>query len=161
MPCEFVALLVACAPLFSQPVFQHTQVLLMGAILAPGKRTVTAALRVMGLSQDAPFQHDHRVLHRALWAGLTTSQVLLGLLVSACASTGTSILSPSVGQSGAEWLAGVCGPSPHTSMPGSARRPAAGLLPAGRTASRRAQGGGGVQWPPPPCGCIPDGTVAK
>ena len=42
MPCEFVALIVAFAPLFSKPVFQHAQVLLMGAILAPGRRTVTA-----------------------------------------------------------------------------------------------------------------------
>jgi hypothetical protein len=67
MPCEFVALIVAFAPLFSKPVFQHAQVLLMGAILSPGKRTVTAALRVMGLSQDAQFQNYHRVLNRALW----------------------------------------------------------------------------------------------
>ena len=92
MPCEFVALIVACAPLFSKPVFQHAQVLLMGAILAPGRRTVTAALRVMGLSQDAPLQHDQRVLHRALWAGLAASQVLRGLLVSAFAPTGTLVL---------------------------------------------------------------------
>jgi len=53
MPCEFVALFVAFAPLFSKPVFQHAHVLLMGAILSPGKRTVTSALRVMGFSQDA------------------------------------------------------------------------------------------------------------
>jgi hypothetical protein len=92
MPCEFVALIVAFAPLFSKPVFQHAQVLLMGAILSPGKRTVTAALRVMGLSQDTQFQNYHRVLNRALWSGLTTSQVLLGLLVSAFASTGTIVL---------------------------------------------------------------------
>ena len=89
MPCEFIALMGACAPLFSKPVCQHVQVLLMGALLSPGKRTVTAAWRVMGVSQDAQFQHDHRVLNRALWSGLTTSQVLLGLLVSAFASTGT------------------------------------------------------------------------
>jgi len=50
MPCEFVSLMVAFTPLFSKPVFQHAQVLLMGAILAPGQRTVTSALRVMGLS---------------------------------------------------------------------------------------------------------------
>jgi len=53
MPCEFVALFVAFAPLSSKPVFQHAHVLLMGAILSPGKRTVTSALRVMGFSQDA------------------------------------------------------------------------------------------------------------
>src|SRR5262245_7583121 len=92
MPCEFVALIVAFAPLFSKPVFQHAPVLLLGAILAPGKRTVTAALRVMGLSQDAQCQNYHRVLNRALWSSLTASQVLLGLLVRAFASTGTIVL---------------------------------------------------------------------
>ena len=91
MPCEFVALIVACAPLFSKPVFHHAQVLLLGAILAPGTRTVTAALRVLGLSQDAQFQHDHRVLNGALWSSLTASQVLLGLRVSAFAATGTIV----------------------------------------------------------------------
>ena len=57
MPCEFIALMVACAPLCSQPVFQHVQVLLVGAILSPGKRTVPQALRIMGKGQDARFQH--------------------------------------------------------------------------------------------------------
>jgi hypothetical protein len=92
MPCEFIALIVAFAPLFSKPVFQHAQVLLMGALLSPGKRTVTAALRVMGLSQDAQFQNYHRVLNRALWSGLAAGQILLGLLVSAFAPTGTIVL---------------------------------------------------------------------
>jgi hypothetical protein len=57
MPCECVALLVAVAPLCSTPVFQPARVFLMGAILAPGKRTGTAAVRVMGLRQDAQFQN--------------------------------------------------------------------------------------------------------
>ena len=48
MPCAFVALIGACAPFFVKPVVQHGPVLLMGAILAPGKRTVTLAWRVMG-----------------------------------------------------------------------------------------------------------------
>jgi len=92
MPCEFVALMVAFAPLFSKPVFRHAQVLLMGAILAPRKRTVTSALRVMGKSQDEHFQNYHRVLNRALWSGLAASQILLSLLVSAFAPTGTLIM---------------------------------------------------------------------
>jgi DDE superfamily endonuclease len=92
MPCEFVALIVAFASLFSKPVFQHAQVLLMGAILSPGKRTVTAALRIMGLSQDAQFQNYHRVLNRALCSGLAASQILLGLLVNVFAPTGTIVL---------------------------------------------------------------------
>jgi DDE superfamily endonuclease len=92
MPCEFVSLMVAFAPLFSKPVFQHAQVLLMGAILAPGKRTVTSALRVMGLSQERHFQNYHRVLSRSLWSGLAASQLLLSLLVSTFSPTGTVVM---------------------------------------------------------------------
>jgi hypothetical protein len=64
----------------------------MGALLSPGTRTVTAALRVMGVSQDAPDQHDPRVLTRALWAGRAARHILLGLLVSTCAPTGTIVV---------------------------------------------------------------------
>jgi len=40
------------APLFSRRIWQHAQVLLMGAILAPGRRTVSSALRAMGLKTN-------------------------------------------------------------------------------------------------------------
>lgn len=76
MPCEFVALMVAFAPWCSKPVFRHVQVLCMGAILSPCKRTMTAALRVTVLSQEKQFQNSHQVLTRALWSGLAASQVL-------------------------------------------------------------------------------------
>src|SRR5215216_3074996 len=92
MPCEFVSLMVAFAPLFSKPVFRHAQVLLMGAILSPGKRTVTSALRVMGLSQDKHFQSYHRVLNRALWSSLAAARILLSLLVSAFAPAGAVVM---------------------------------------------------------------------
>jgi DDE superfamily endonuclease len=92
MPCEFVALLVAFAPLFSKPVFQHVQVLLLGAILSPGKRTVTQALRLMGKNQDPHFQNYHRVLNRAVWSSLAAAQILLGLSISAFAQSGTIVL---------------------------------------------------------------------
>jgi hypothetical protein len=91
MPCEFVALMVACAPLFSKPVFQHVHVLLIGAILSPGKRTVTQALRVIGKSHDAHFQNYHRVLNRTVWSSLAAGQILLGLLISAFARSGTMV----------------------------------------------------------------------
>jgi hypothetical protein len=91
MPCEFVALMVAFAPLFSKPVFQHVHGLLIGAILSPGKRTVTQALRVIGKSQDAHFQNYHRVLNRAVWSSLAAGQILLGLLISAFARSGTLV----------------------------------------------------------------------
>ena len=64
----------------------------MGAILSPGKRTVTAALRVMGLSAERHFQNYHRVLSRATWSSLAVSRVLLGLLVTTFAATGVLIV---------------------------------------------------------------------
>jgi DDE superfamily endonuclease len=67
--------------LFSEPVWEWARILLIGAILAPGKRTVTAALRVMGLSQERQFQNYHRVLNRAKWSSRTLSRILLRLLV--------------------------------------------------------------------------------
>jgi hypothetical protein len=92
MPCEFIALMGAFAPLFSQPVFRHVQILLVGAILAPGKRTVTQALRLMGKGQDTHFQNYHRVLNRAVWSSLAAGQRLLGLLISAFALRGPIVL---------------------------------------------------------------------
>jgi hypothetical protein len=92
LPFELANLIVAFAPLFSKPVFMHMQVLLVGAILAPGKRTVTAALRVCGLSNDAHFQNYHRVLNRAVWSSLAASRILLGLLVAAFAPSGVLVM---------------------------------------------------------------------
>ena len=58
----------------------HVQVLL-GTLLAQGPRTVTAALRAMGLAQERRFERYHRVLNRARWSGLRGAQILLGLLI--------------------------------------------------------------------------------
>ena len=60
----------------------------MGAILAPGQRTVTAVLRIMGLSAEKRFQNFHRVLNRAVWSSREASRLLLGMLVAAFAMFG-------------------------------------------------------------------------
>ena len=88
LPTGFAEFIVAFAPLFSKRVFQSVQVLLVGAILATGKRTVTAVLRVMGLDQQTHFQTYHRVLNRAVWSSLAASRILLLLLVRAFAPEG-------------------------------------------------------------------------
>ena len=80
LPTKMLHLLNPFVPLFSRRLWPHVQVLLAGAILAPGKRTVSAALRVMGLGQTEHFQRYHRVLNRAVWSGREASRVLLGLL---------------------------------------------------------------------------------
>src|SRR5215813_1032716 len=78
VPVALTRLIVKFAPLFSKRVWEHAQVLVVGALLAPGKRTVTAVLRVMGLSQERQFQKYHRVLNRAQWSSLAIARVLLG-----------------------------------------------------------------------------------
>ncbi len=81
LPPEMVVLLAAFAPLFSGRVWAHAQILAIGAILATGKRTVTSALRIMGLSHEDHFTNSHRVLHRAAWCPRAASRILLGLIV--------------------------------------------------------------------------------
>jgi len=66
---------------FSERVWEWAKILLIGAILAPGKRTVTAALRVMGLSNETQFQNYHRVLNRDQWSSRQLSYLLLRILV--------------------------------------------------------------------------------
>ena len=61
-PAERLSLIVAFQPLFTKPVWAYAQVLLLGALLARGPRTVTACLRVVGLSEEKAFQNYHRVL---------------------------------------------------------------------------------------------------
>ena len=82
LPPAMLQLLVPFAPLFSRRVWCHALVLVAGTILAPGKRTVCAALRAMGLSQTPHWTRYHRVLNRAKWSSLAVARVLLGLLVA-------------------------------------------------------------------------------
>jgi DDE superfamily endonuclease len=77
---------------FSERVWEWAKVLLIGTILAPGKRTVTAALRVMGLSDETQFQNYHRVLNRATWSSRTLSRILLRLLLRAFVSTDAPVV---------------------------------------------------------------------
>ena len=81
LPAAIITVLRHFELVFSERVWEWAKVLLVGAILAPGKRTVTAALRVMGLSEEAQFQNYHRVLNRAKWSSYALSRILLRLLV--------------------------------------------------------------------------------
>jgi DDE superfamily endonuclease len=81
LPIPFISVIGIFAPVFSRPVWQHVKVLLTGAVLAPGKRTMTAILQIMGRSTTSDFQNYHRVLNRAVWSPLKASRLLLKLLV--------------------------------------------------------------------------------
>jgi DDE superfamily endonuclease len=92
LPTTMIQVLAPFAPLFSERVFQHVQLLVAGAILAPGKRTVASALRALGLEQERGFCRYHRVLSRAVWSGREVSRVLLGLLVEAFVAEGPLVV---------------------------------------------------------------------
>lgn len=81
LPPEIVRVLRVFEDSFSERVWDWVQVLVVGAILTPGQRTVTAVLRVMGLSDERQYQNYHRVLNRASWSSRELSRRLLLVLV--------------------------------------------------------------------------------
>lgn len=92
MPCDLVNFVIAFAPLFSKPVYEKAQFLLIGAIFSPASRTVANALRVMGLSQTKQFQNYHRVLARDAWSSMAAGGILLKLLVKAFVPAGEIVI---------------------------------------------------------------------
>ena len=81
LPEAIISILAPFATLFQSRTWIKAQVLLVGAVLSPGKRTVTSALRVMGLSDDKSFARYHQVLNRAAWSPLQLGRTLLWLLI--------------------------------------------------------------------------------
>ena len=92
LPTEYITILEAFACMFSRRIWLRAQILLMGAILAPGQRTVCAILRIMGLSAEKHFQNYHRVLNRAIWFSREGSRLLLSILVAAFAALGPVVM---------------------------------------------------------------------
>lgn len=71
------------ASAFTRPTFEHVLTLIGGTLLASGRRTVTSALRAVGLIDEHHFTTYHRVLNRAVWCPLQLSRILLGLVIDA------------------------------------------------------------------------------
>src|ERR687888_2446015 len=92
LPEGIILVLAPFAPLFSHWVWLHAQLLLLGAILAPGARTVTTALRAMGLAAERRFTNYHRVLNRATWSARHGSRILLGVLITLLVPPGATIV---------------------------------------------------------------------
>ena len=92
LPTRFAGLILAFMPLFVHRSWRHAQVLLIGAILTPGQRTVTSVLRIMGRSQDRRFVNLHRILNRAAWCPRTGGHILLRLLIDAFVPRGPVVL---------------------------------------------------------------------
>jgi DDE superfamily endonuclease len=77
---------------FTAAVWRHVLVLVCGALLAPGRRTVAAALRVTGLGEAAGYAVYHRVLSHGHWCSRALAHRLLLLLVAAFVPDGPVVV---------------------------------------------------------------------
>ena len=80
------------AALLGEATWRRALVLVPGALLAPGRRTVASALRAAGLEGASGFAGYHRVLNRARWSGLAVARRLLLLLLAAFAPDGPVVV---------------------------------------------------------------------
>lgn len=82
----------AFRPHVTGPTWQNLLVLVMGALLAPGKRTVSACLRMTGRAEASNFTIYHQVLNRGRWKGRALARTLLDLVVGALVPEGPVII---------------------------------------------------------------------
>ena len=107
LPSRFAGVILSFAPVFFQRSWRHAEVLLLGAILAPGKRTMAGLLRITGvnafgvlpsrgsaspMAQERHFVNYHRVLNRAVWSPRAAAAILLRLLLAAFVPQGPVVL---------------------------------------------------------------------
>ena len=81
LPNAIAPILASFATVFTNSTWQKAQLLLVGTILTPGQRTVAAALRVMGRSNQRDYARYHEVLNRAVWSSREAARILLLLLL--------------------------------------------------------------------------------
>lgn len=82
LPPEFSEQISSFAPVFhTKKVFEHAVLLLTGAILCTGRRTVSTVLQILGLSTDRRYHKYHRVLNRSTWSAKRGSFILLQQLL--------------------------------------------------------------------------------
>ncbi|MEL6835964.1 MAG: hypothetical protein AAFP77_23385, partial [Bacteroidota bacterium] len=68
LPPEFSNQISAFRSVFTKPTWEKAQLLILGAILCPGSRTVCNVLRTVGLKDEKSFDKYHAVLYRAKWS---------------------------------------------------------------------------------------------
>lgn len=92
LPAECASAILLFRSLFSKRAWRYAETLLVGAILAPAQRTVTAVLRVMGRSHEKQFQNYHRLLNRAEWSLGKGARQLLTALIEQFVPTGVVLV---------------------------------------------------------------------
>lgn len=92
VPQEATWLLGEFASVFTQPTYRRAMLLMLGAILTTGRRTVANVLRTVGgLAQGEPSTFQ-RVLSSARWSGLRLACILTGIIVRCFYSSGIILL---------------------------------------------------------------------
>jgi len=91
-PGLLAAWMAPFAGCFTRPTWANMLVLVGGAVLSPGRRTVASALSSVGLRGAATFTNYHRVLNRSRWSGQAAARCLLGLLVAAFVPSGPVVV---------------------------------------------------------------------
>jgi len=92
VPPILTGLMAAFRDFFTAPVWDHVLVLITGAVLTPGRRTVSAALRIMGLGQAEDFALYHHVLSQACWDSRAIARKLLTLILTRFLPAGPLII---------------------------------------------------------------------
>lgn len=87
-----VHLLTPFAVALTRPALTKLAWLVQGSILAPGRRTVCAALAACGRGQTRQFGTFHRFFNRDRWSALRLSRILLVLLVAAFLAPGEPLV---------------------------------------------------------------------
>jgi hypothetical protein len=92
LPARLAGIIVVFAPMFVHHPWRHAHILLVGAIVTPGRRVVTSVLRIMRRAQMRRFVNVYRILNRAAWYPCSGSHILLGLLVDVFLQRGPVVL---------------------------------------------------------------------
>ncbi len=82
LPREIIPIIACFRPAFSETTYQKAVELIVGTVLARGRRTVASALRAIGKEQETSWSKYHHVLNRAKWSGMKVSRLLLTLIVA-------------------------------------------------------------------------------
>jgi len=92
LPSRFQDVISNFSFAFRKDVWRKFELLLLGAVICPGSRTICNLLRCVGLCWEKNFSKYHRFLSQDKWSAQTLSAALLGLLVKAFVAGGSALV---------------------------------------------------------------------
>jgi hypothetical protein len=82
----------ALQPCFTALSWERVLVIVMGAVLAPGKRTITACLRMTGRADAGNFASYHQLLNRVRWRSAAMTRRMLDLIIDRLVPEGPIVI---------------------------------------------------------------------